>query len=94
MTTMKALFPLGQIVATPAALEAIEEAGQTPADFLARHAAGDWGGVSPDDAQENELSLKEGYRLMSVYWTAKEEKLYLITEADRSATTMLLPDEY
>ena len=94
MPTMKELFPLGRTVATPAALAAIAEAGQTPADFLARHEAGDWGGVSPDDAKENELSLKEGSRLMSIYWTAKEEKLYVITEADRSSTCIMLPEEY
>ena len=94
MPTMKALFKLGRTVATPAALAAIAEAGQTPGDFLARHQAGDWGGVSADDTKENELSLKEGERLLSVYWTAQEVKLYVITEADRSSTCILLPEEY
>lgn len=87
-------FPLGRIVATPGALEAIQEAGQEPAEFLLRHQAGDWGDVCEEDRQENELSLKKGFRLLSVYYTAKGVKLWVITEADRSATTILLPEEY
>ena len=54
----------------------------------------DWGEVSEDDAQQNELSLREGFRLLSAYRTVKGQKLWIITEADRSATTILLPDEY
>ena len=87
-------FPLGRILATPGALEAIERAGQTPVDFLSRHANGDWGEVGPLDAKENEFSLKEGLRLLSAYTTNDGERLWIITEADRSATTMLLPSEY
>jgi hypothetical protein len=87
-------FELGAVVATPGAEEALTLAGQTPWVFLARHARGDWGHVSSDDWQENEFSIKNGLRLMSVYQTAKEETLWVITEADRSATTLLLPEEY
>jgi hypothetical protein len=54
----------------------------------------DWGDLSDEDVRENELSLKEGFRLLSTYRTAKGQKLWIITEADRSSTTILLPDEY
>ena len=64
------LFPLGQIVATPGALEALEASHQSPAGFLARHARGDWGELSPEDIAENEFSLKNGFRLLSSYLTA------------------------
>jgi len=94
MAVIEPKFPLGRIVATPGALEAIQEAGQEPAEFLLRHQAGDWGDVCEEDRQENELSLKKGFRLLSVYYTAKGVKLWVITEADRSATTILLPEEY
>ena len=90
----QALFPLGRIVGTPGAIEALERAGQTAAEFLARHVSGDWGEVPPEDAKENELSLKEGFRVMSVYTLRTGVKLWLITEADRSVSTLLLPDEY
>lgn len=91
---MPAKFPLGQVVATPGALAALERAGQLPLEFVARHANGDWGEVSDADRQENELSLAHGFRLWSVYTTRLGERLWVITEADRSATTFLLPDEY
>lgn len=90
----KALFPLGQVVATPGALEALQDAGQEPAMFLRRHVAGDWGEVPPEDAQENELSVKRGFRILSAYTLNTSVKIWIITEADRSATTLLLPDEY
>ena len=89
----KALFSLGKVVGTPGALAALEKAGQAAAEFLARHVSGDWGEVPPEDAKENELSLKEGFRLMSVYSLLDGTKLWVITEADRSASTLLLPDE-
>jgi hypothetical protein len=92
--TEKVSFRLGQTVATPGALQALEDAGQMPAEFLSRHLAGDWGDVPPDDAAENELSLREGFRLLSSYRTRAGVRLWVITEADRSATTILLPDEY
>ena len=94
MKCAKALFPLGQIVATPGAIDALARANQQPQDFLARHVAGDWGEVGREDQDENEYSLQHGFRLLSSYRTAVGEKLWLITEADRSATTLLLPDEY
>jgi hypothetical protein len=85
-------FSLGRAVATPGALELLTQEEVTNA--LARHASGDWGDVCPEDREENELSLREGYRLMSVYHTADRKSFWVITEADRSVTTVLLPDEY
>ncbi len=90
----KPRFSLGQIVATPGAMEALNESGQGALEFLQRHITGDWGEVCTEDAQENELSLKEGFRILSAYSTAKGVKLWIITEADRSVTTILLPSEY
>jgi len=89
-----ARFALGQTFITPGAQEALEIAGQTPIQFLRRHMSADWGEVSEDDAQENELSLRDGFRLLSAYRTVKSQKIWIITEADRSATTILLPSEY
>jgi hypothetical protein len=91
---MIALFPLGRIVATPGALAALEQANQSAALFLTRHAAGNWGELDRADIAENEYSLAHGFRLLSSYTTATGKKLWVITEADRSATTLLLPDEY
>ena len=90
----KPLFPLGQVVATPSAIEAMEEAGQNPADLLRRHVTGDWGNVPAEDAKENELSVREGFRILSSYKLNTGVKIWVITEADRSATTFLLPSEY
>ena len=87
-------FPLGQVVATPGALEAIEAAGQTPIEFIARHHVGDWGDLDEEDKQENELSVEQGYRILSAYQTNDHIKIWVITEADRSVTTLLLPAEY
>lgn len=89
-----ARFPLGQTYITPGAEEALMMAGQTGIEFLRRHMSQDWGELSDEDVRENELSLKEGFRLLSAYRTAKGQKLWIITEADRSATTILLPSEY
>ena len=88
------MFPLGLIVATPGALRALERANQSAALFLTRHAGGDWGELDRADIAENEYSMAHGFRLLSSYTTAIGEKLWIITEADRSATTLLLPDEY
>jgi hypothetical protein len=88
------LFPLGQVVATPGALEALEESGQEPIEFLRRHVTGDWGQLDKADIQENEYSLKHGLRLLSSYRTNKGTKIWVITEADRSSTCLLLPSEY
>ena len=87
-------FTLGQTFITPGAQEAIQIAGQTEIEFLRRHMSGDWGDLSADDIAENEFSLTEGLRLLSSYQTAKGQQLWIITEADRSATTILLSSEY
>ena len=88
------LFALGRLVATPGALDVLTHAGQSPAEFLSRHQRGDWGECCEEDASENDLSVKQGFRILSVYHTCKGEKLWVITEADRSVTTLLLPSEY
>jgi hypothetical protein len=93
-TTGAARLPLGQTFITPAAHEAILEAGQLPLEFLLRHQSGDWGDVCEEDRRENELSLAHGFRLLSSYRTSEGEKLWVITEHDRSATTILLPSDY
>ena len=89
------LFPAGQIAATPGALALLEQANKTPLEFVSRHLRGDWGDdLCQDDKTENELSLKQGFRLLSSYKVTETEKLWIITEADRSVTTLLLPSEY
>ncbi len=90
----KVLFPLGNVYLTIGAREALTESNQTAIEFLARHQSGDWGDVCEDDKKENELSVKEGFRILSSYKTSKDVKLWLITEADRRSTTVLLPSEY
>jgi hypothetical protein len=90
----KTRFELGQVVATPGALAALTESGQNAVEFLLRHASGDWGGLSEEDRKENEFSLLHGFRLLSSYRLRNGVKLWAITEADRSATTLLLPEEY
>ena len=90
----KPLFPLGQVVATPGALTALEDAGQNPVEFLHRHVTGDWGNLDEHDRNENELALREGFRLLSAYQTNKGVRIWVITEWDRSVTTILLPEEY
>ena len=87
-------FKLGKIVATPGALEALEDAGQLPAEFLRKHVSGDWGDLDAGDRRENETSVVNGFRILSAYKTSKGVKLWIITEADRSSTCVLLPDEY
>ena len=87
-------FSLGSIVATPGAIEALQQAGETPASFLRRHVAGDWGDLDEHDRDENELSLRKGFRLLSAYSLTDGTKIWIITEADRSVTTILLPSEY
>ena len=89
-----ARFPLGQIVATPGALAALEEAGESPGTLLKWHVTGDWGEVDEHDRQENEFSVAHGFRLLSAYTVTNGTKLWIITEVDRSATTILLPSEY
>jgi hypothetical protein len=88
------VFELGHILATPGALAALQKAGQEPHDFLARHVACDWGDLSDEDQKANEYSLEHGLRLLSSYRTNAGDKLWIITESDRTATTLLLPEEY
>jgi hypothetical protein len=94
MTPTRPLFPLGQLVATPGALAALTTAGQTPLEFVAQHVRGQWGELSDDDWKENNFALTRGLRLLSAYTLKSGERLWIITEADRSVTTLLLPDEY
>jgi hypothetical protein len=87
-----ALFRIGRIVATPTAQESLSQA-----DILAgiqRHQAGDWGEVSEHDREANNRALENGTRLVSAYHSAKRVRFWIITEADRSATTVLLPQDY
>jgi hypothetical protein len=91
---MKPKFRLGQVVATPGALRALEEAGQSPAFFLEKHVAGDWGEVCDEDKLANDQALVNGERLLSAYRTLQGVKIWVITEADRSSTCAMLPSEY
>lgn len=92
-TQAKPLFPLGQTVATRGALAAMENAGIVPFALLARHARGDWGDLDDEDKQRNDEALTLGSRIFSAY-RVEGVKFWVITEADRSATTILLPEEY
>ena len=87
-------FPLGQTVATPGALRALQEAGQSPAEFFARHVRANWGEVCDEDKRLNEEALVNGERVLSAYRTARNVRIWVITEADRSSTCVLLPEEY
>ncbi len=87
-------FSPGQIVATPAALATLEEYNCSPLDLLARHLSGDWGSVPVEDASLNDSALQSGGRLLSNYSIGPDTRIWLITEADRSATILLLPTEY
>jgi hypothetical protein len=93
-TRPQPLFSLGQVVATPGALAALEKSGQGPQDFISRHARGEWGDLCEEDRRENEFSLERGFRLLSSYRTLSGSQLYVVTEADRTSTTILLPEEY
>lgn len=88
------LFALGQVVSTPGALEALEQAGQSPVELLNRHVTGDWGTLDEEDKRENDLSVQKGYRILSAYILRTGVKVWIITEYDRSVTTFLLPSEY
>jgi hypothetical protein len=87
-------FSLGQVVATPGALEALAESGQTADFFLDKHVRGDWGEVDDEDKRANDEALVNGERLLSAYRTLRNDRLWVITEADRSSTCCLLPSEY
>ena len=88
------LFSLGQVLATPGALKLLETHRLLPLSFIQRHVSGDWGDICAEDRQANVDALQYGYRLMSVYAVTPSDKLWIITEADRSSTTLLLPEEY
>jgi hypothetical protein len=87
-------FDLGQIVATPGALAVLRKAGQQPGEFLTRHVNREWGDLSDVDRKENDYSLEHGFRLLSSYRTNVGDRLWIITESDRTVTTILLPEEY
>lgn len=95
----KPLFSLGQVLATPGALEALRQSRQGVWEFISRHAAGNWGIVDADDMAANEAAVRDGSRILSAYNTNQNKKIWVITEAvdddgNRAATTVLLPSEY
>lgn len=87
------LFAAGNIVATPGAIELLERTHTNPIRLLQRHLCGDWGELCPEDVEANNQSLAEGLRVLSNY-PIGEDRVWIITEADRSVTTLLLPEEY
>lgn len=90
----KPLFQLGRTVATHGALDALQKTTQSPLEFYERHQLGDWSELCEEDRQTNEQALKGGDRIFSVYHLKDNTKVWVITEADRSVTTILLPEEY
>lgn len=88
------LFPLGQTAATPGAITALAELGMTGIELFYRHHRGDWGDLDQEDIATNNAALKHGGRLFSSYQVTEHVKIWIITEADRSVTTLLLPEEY
>jgi len=93
VASRKPLFRLGSIYATPGAIDVLNESGQGVSDLLRRHVTGDWGDLDSEDKQTNEDALECGARIFSAYGEGNE-KLWVITEADRASTTVLRPDEY
>jgi hypothetical protein len=90
---MTAPLPLGKVVATPGALKLLSEIGEDPFGYIARHATGDWGELCAFDRRQNQIALRNGYRVFSSYEMITG-RVWIITEADRSVTTILLPEEY
>ena len=90
---MTAPLPLGRVLATPGALKLLTESRAHPFEYLARHATGDWGDLCTFDRRQNEIVLRDGYRIFSSY-DVLAGRVWIITEADRSVTTILLPEEY
>jgi hypothetical protein len=90
---MTPLFELGKVVATSGALRLLVETGTNPLDLLQRHVTGDWGNLNAEDHAENQFSIEHKFRIMSVYCLGAET-LWIVTEADRSLSTLLLPSEY
>ena len=93
-TQPSALFPLGKTLMTPGAIDALNDSQQSPNEFLSNHKTGNWGVVDELDWKENDYSVSSGHRIFSAYLTSKGVKLWVITEADRKSTTILLPNEY
>lgn len=91
---LKPFFALGQIVGTRGALHALQEAEQDPLELLVRHVTGDWGYLDDEDKAENDLSVEKGFRILSAYKLETGAKVRITTEWDRSATTILLPEDY
>lgn len=88
-------FRLGRLLITPGATDALARSGESPLAFLRRHAAGDWGVAGSADWTLNDAALAEGGRVLSAYFTARGDRLWIITEAEpRDATTILLPSDY
>lgn len=90
----RVLFSLGRLVATPAALDALARAGAVPTPYLRRHQTGDWRNREPADRAENERAVYREERILSAYLLPSGTPFWIITEADRSATTVLLPSDY
>jgi hypothetical protein len=90
----KPLFALGQVVSTPGALAAFEQAEEDALSYLTRHVTGDWGDLDEEDQAQNTFGVQHNLRILSAYTLSTGVKIWLITEADRSATTFLLPSEY
>lgn len=88
-----ALFPLGQMLGTPAALKALSEVGENAGSYFLRHVSGDWGDMCDEDKELNNEALKDGERLLSAYTLSSGVRIWVITEWDRSVTTCLLPEE-
>ena len=91
---LPALFETGQVVATPGAIAAFQTAGEQPVDYLMRHVTGDWGDLDAGDRRANERAVNRELRILSAYKLGDGTRIWIITEADRSATTFLLPEEY
>ena len=88
------MLELGQLFATPGALEAFQTNQQTPLEFIQRHLNHDWGDLDDHDKHENDYSAEHGLRILSAYRLKDGTRIWIITEADRSSTTVLLPSEY
>ncbi len=89
-----ALFNLGKLVATPGAINALRRSSQSAGEFLTKHVRGEWGNLDDHDIEENQRALREGTRILSSYTTSLGDVIWVITEADRSSTCILLPEDY
>lgn len=87
-------FELGQVVATPGALEALQRNGQMALTFVSRHVQGEWGELSDEDSYANDMALVHDTRILSAYSLNDGTKIWVITESDRSSTCVLLPSDY